>query len=62
MQRSHFTANEPWVLAKQLRTASDRESPEFKAAKERLDAVLYLAIHSVRISGASRLFTNDMAA
>ncbi|TYZ57627.1 hypothetical protein PybrP1_003379 [[Pythium] brassicae (nom. inval.)] len=45
----YFSANEPWVLAKQLRVLAP-DSPESAALQERLDTVLYVTIDAVRMS------------
>jgi methionyl-tRNA synthetase len=42
----YFSANEPWVLSKQLRA-----KPGDAAVQERLDTVLYVTIDSVRLAG-----------
>ncbi|KAE8890073.1 putative methionine--tRNA ligase [Phytophthora fragariae] len=46
----YFTIMEPWVLSKTLKNSEDVTSEEYKATKERLDTVLYLAIDAARIS------------
>ena len=47
----YFTIMEPWVLSKAVRNSEDVRSAEYKATKERLDTVLYLAIDASRMSG-----------
>uniref|UniRef100_A0AAV1VIA5 methionine--tRNA ligase n=1 Tax=Peronospora matthiolae TaxID=2874970 RepID=A0AAV1VIA5_9STRA len=46
----YFTIMEPWVLSKAVRNSEDVGSAEYKATKERLDTVLYLAIDASRMS------------
>uniref|UniRef100_M4BFE3 methionine--tRNA ligase n=1 Tax=Hyaloperonospora arabidopsidis (strain Emoy2) TaxID=559515 RepID=M4BFE3_HYAAE len=48
----YFTIMEPWVLSKAVRNSEDVRSAEYKATKERLDTVLYLAIDASRMSVA----------
>ncbi|CAI5733215.1 unnamed protein product [Hyaloperonospora brassicae] len=45
----YFTIMKPWVLSKAVRNSEDVTAAEYKAAKERLDTVLYLAIDATRM-------------
>lgn len=49
----YFSSNEPWVLAKELRSLSP-DDDAYAPLQARLNTVLYVTIDAVRMSGTSR--------